>query len=381
MSHSPIVRRIPTLATYAVVTLALTLGILWLIPANSVVLMPGSAQPLCSLVHVQGQKCQSSAGGLYDTYVDELNANHLLYVMLALFRPNVTVEPANAVSNGCPNGQYQSQLMQMMAESKIEAEASALGAAGYRVRTEKWGPQIQEVDCGTPAAAKLRAGDRIVAVDGRAINGLRSSGAAWPCGAGLQNEAGCSIFQQVHDYVGGHTPGATVNLTIIRGGQRSRIPVRSVAGDSQGNLVPGGNTTYIGIVMSLPFKFPVKVDINSGNVGGPSAGLAFALGIYQQLTHKDLTRGNRVAVTGTITYQKVVTGKQARWDGVVGEIGGVRQKAVAAQAAGAKYFLVPAPNLLEARAARTNLIIYPVSSLSDAIARLKSLPAAPTHPG
>ena len=133
----------------------------------------------------------------------------------------------------------------------------------------------------------------------------------------------------------------------------------------------------IGIVMALPYKFPVSVHINSGNVGGPSAGLAFTLGIIQQLTHRDLTNGNKVAVTGTITYEEVPTAHGGiRPDGAVGPIGGAKQKAIGAQAAGAKYFIVPVENYSDARSAHTHLIIIPVSTLSQALHVLKSLPPA-----
>src|SRR5581483_3076575 len=144
-----------------------------------------------------------------------------------------------------------------------------------------------------------------------------------------------------------------------------------------GHPVPPGVHSLIGILMTLPFKFPVKVHISTNDVGGPSAGLAFALAIYQELTKQDLTRGNRVAVTGTISFTQVKVGKKVITREPVGAIGGAKQKAVAAQAAGARYFLVPVDNYDEAKSAGTNLIIRKVSTLQDAIRILKSLPAAP----
>ena len=369
--------RAPTLLTYAIVVFALALAILWLIPANYVILMPGSAQPTCSLVKVQGRSCQASAGGVYDTYVNELNANHLLYVVLALFRPDVTVSPAQDVTGNCPTGEYQNQLIQMMADSKIEAEASALNAAGYRLQTQKWAPQVLAVNCGIPAASKLQSGDRIMAVDGHAITGKLSDGRPWPCGS-ERGQVGCSLFQQIHHYVGLHRPGGIVRLTILRNGVRRVIPVQTVAATAGGVIDPSGTHTLIGVEMTLPFRFPVKVNINSGDVGGPSAGLAFALAIYQELTDQNLTHGNRVAVTGQINYVQVRQGNKVAWEGVVSPIGGAKQKAIAAQAAGAKYFLVPPANYNDAKSAGTDLVIKTVSSLKQAITVLKSLPPART---
>jgi PDZ domain-containing protein len=132
--------------------------------------------------------------------------------------------------------------------------------------------------------------------------------------------------------------------------------------------------------MGPALRFPVRVNVNSGNVGGPSAGLAFTLGIIQQLTRRDLTNGNKVAVTGTMTFQQF----QPRHgslvsQALVGPIGGARQKALAAQAAGAKYFLVPYDNYREALSAHAHLQVIPVETLTQALNVLRSLPPPGRH--
>src|SRR6185295_14967049 len=106
-------------------------------------------------------------------------------------------------------------------------------------------------------------------------------------------------------------------------------------------------TALIGIApgtrADAKFDFPVNVDIDSGSVGGPSAGLAFTLGVIDALTPGELTGGQKVATTGTISL-----------DGSVGAVGGVKQKTVTVERAGAKVFLVPASEADEARAAAGN---------------------------
>jgi PDZ domain-containing protein len=97
-------------------------------------------------------------------------------------------------------------------------------------------------------------------------------------------------------------------------------------------------------------------------VGGPSAGLAFTLGILQRFSKTDLTRGHRIAVTGEIAL-----------DGSVGPIGGVKQKVIGARWAGAQYFLLPAANYDEARPYAQGLTLVPVHTIDEALAFLKKL--------
>jgi len=102
--------------------------------------------------------------------------------------------------------------------------------------------------------------------------------------------------------------------------------------------------------------------IDPGNVGGPSAGLAFTLGILERFSRSDLTHGHRIAVTGTIAL-----------DGSVGAIGGVKQKAIGARWAGAPYFILPAANLDEAPPYAAGLTLVPVATVDQAVAFLKTL--------
>jgi PDZ domain-containing protein len=122
----------------------------------------------------------------------------------------------------------------------------------------------------------------------------------------------------------------------------------------------------MGIVVRELTEPPFPVAIQAGNVGGPSAGMMHALAIIDTLTPGELTGGNVIAGTGTIEY-----------DGSVGSIGGIRQKVVAAEAAGASVILVPAGNYEEALTAeRDSIDIVPIANLEEAIAYLENLEAA-----
>ena len=120
---------------------------------------------------------------------------------------------------------------------------------------------------------------------------------------------------------------------------------------------------------NLRFDFPVKVDIDTGKVAGPSAGLAFTLALLDDLAPGDLTGGKKVAVTGTIDVE-----------GKVGPVGGVAQKTAAAKRAGAIAFLVPPDEEKDARKHAGSMKIMVVRTLADAVSALQQLGGAALPP-
>jgi PDZ domain-containing protein len=124
-------------------------------------------------------------------------------------------------------------------------------------------------------------------------------------------------------------PGQDVVLNLTRDGKDLDVAVKTVAS-------PEGKA-MVGITMQATYRFPFEVDISVGDVGGPSAGLMFSLGIIDKLTPGAMTGGKSIAGTGTITPE-----------GAVGAIGGIAQKMVGARKAGATVFLTPADNCAEA---------------------------------
>ena len=158
-------------------------------------------------------------------------------------------------------------------------------------------------------------------------------------------------------------PGSTILLTVKRGSDSFDVKVPTKESDTE----PG--IAVVGIMIetyNFGHNLPVQIDIDSENIGGPSAGLMFTLGIMDAMTPDGLTAGHKVAGTGTVSL-----------DGKVGPIGGVEQKVIGAERAGAEYFLAPKDNYQAARSAARNIHVVQVDTVDDAIAFLRTLkPAA-----
>ena len=224
-------------------------------------------------------------------------------------------------------------------ESKQAAVFVALGRLGRDIDLTGAGALVVDVARASPAAA-LRPGDVIVAVDGTAVE----------------------VADEVIAALAGHRPGDSIVLGVDRDGQLVETTVTLGAS-------PGEPTrAFLGVsleTVDLEVDIPDDLAIETRNVGGPSAGLMFTLGVIDALTADDLTRGHRIAGTGTI-----------RLDGDVGPIGGVHQKVIAARDADAEYVLVPTENLADALdAAGDDIEVVAVDTVDDALAFLAGLPA------
>ncbi len=196
-----------------------------------------------------------------------------------------------------------------MQDSQQNAEAAALHELGIPVTTRV---VVDGVQKGRPADGVLRPGDEITALDG----------------------AETTSVSQITGAMAKHKIGDTVTLTYKRAGKEQKAALKTVAD-------PAGKRAVVGIVLSDQYKFPFKIDISIGDIGGPSAGLMFSLAIYDKLTPGPLTQGKFIAGTGTITPK-----------GEVGPIGGIQQKMIAARKAGATVFLTPKDNCADALDAR-----------------------------
>jgi PDZ domain-containing protein len=153
------------------------------------------------------------------------------------------------------------------------------------------------------------------------------------------------------------TPGEIAQLVIIRAGEQLQFDIPTVA-------APDSSTAgSIGAFLTSEIDSDVKTTFADQRVGGPSAGLVFALAIYDRLTPGELISGKHIAGTGTITTT-----------GEVGPIGGIRQKMIGAKTAGATVFLLPSENCEEAvKRIPSGLVAIPVSTLAEAIAVLEQL--------
>jgi PDZ domain-containing protein len=190
-----------------------------------------------------------------------------------------------------------------MEGSQEEATAVALRGLGKEVPTHV---AVASLAPTSKAKGLLQPKDRFVKVGSTDITTAESVRAA---------------LQQVK-------PGEKVSVTVERDGKDVTVDVPTIEGQ--------GGRTALGVILGLTHDFPAKVTIDAGSVGGPSAGLMFALGIYDKLTPGALTGNHQVAGTGTIDD-----------GGNVGPIGGIKQKLAGARAGGAEYFLAPADNCNE----------------------------------
>jgi PDZ domain-containing protein len=223
-----------------------------------------------------------------------------------------------------------------MTRSQQIAAAVALRAAGYRVRTSPTGALVEQVASDAPAAGKLLPSDVIVAAAGKRVR----------------------TTLDLRRIVGSQRPGTTIQLTVRRGSRLQQLKVRTIENPRQ----HGRSIIGVFVQQAAFIKLPLKVQIDAGNVGGPSAGLAFALDVLEQLG-RDVDHGVRVAATG-----------QLELDGSVSAVGGLEQKTIGVRRSGIHFFLVPAgENAAEARRFAHGLRIVPVHSFRQALRLLATL--------
>ncbi len=227
-----------------------------------------------------------------------------------------------------------------MASSQDNAVAAALDALDIDYRTRVG---VATVEADGPAADKLEPGDRIIEVDGTPVRGVT----------------------QVTDLIRPLPVGTEVALVVRRDGERRTVRVTTTGApdDDEASALRVS-------IMAAGYDFPFDVDVRlNENIGGPSAGLMFALGIYDVLTPGSLTDGRTIAGTGEITGE-----------GQVGPIGGIQQKLVGAQDDGAQLFLVPADNCAEALDGHYDpekMRLVKVSSLEQAVEDVEAWVADP----
>lgn len=323
----------------AVVVLVIAAGVAGTtIKLDYYALAPGSALSVAPLIKVPPDKSHSVPGQVYLTTVSLSQVRAIDYVPDRL-RSDVSVVPAAQVLGTLPPSQLQVQNALEMDSSKQAAQVAALRRLNYPVPEHDGGAVIVQVQKGTPAAGTLQIGQTITAINGH------------PTPTADQAVA---ITHAAH-------PGDVVHLTVDPGGG---APVRDVALTLGGRQVNGQQVAFMGVALTTnaQYDFPFPITINSEGIGGPSAGLAYTLGIIQALTPDDLTGGKRVSATGTIDAT-----------GQVGDVGGVAQKTVAVRNAGATLFLVPPPEYKVAmQHAGGHLTVVPVASLNQALAALSS---------
>jgi Lon-like protease len=334
------------LGVWALIVALIALVVLTFLPTPYVIQRPGPVYDTLGtaagaddeqvpLIKVEGAETYETAGTLDLTTVQVVGNRERtpswFELALAWTDPSRAVVPIESVF---PEGQTSEQRDErnatLMVDSQHEATAAALNELGYDT-----GAAVAVVDVldDAPAAGLLEPEDVITAVDGTPVTSAK-----------LLREA-------IQD-----AGGDPVELTVLRAGEERTVdvtPEKHVEGDV--------TTWLIGVTLRTDYDFEIDVTIQLDNVGGPSAGMMFALGIIDTLTPGELNGGQNVAGTGTIEA-----------DGTVGPIGGIRQKLYGARDAGAEYFLAPESNCDEVTGhVPDGLTVLSTSTLDESLAALE----------
>jgi PDZ domain-containing protein len=314
-------------------------------------LVPGDATPVAKLISVPAAEAHPLRGHLLLTDVGVENLNLLGWVSAKL-NSNDTLVRSSDLTENLPVSEFNAQGTVDMAESQLTAESVALRQLGYQVPEKDVGVTLYVIDPGSPAWHSLHVGDVVTSIDGTPT----------PNPLALQKA------------VRSHQPGEVITLQV--GSIDDPLPGHSVTLKLARMVEHGVTEPFIGIgdpASPLPgmgtqpeYQFPFSVKINSDDIGGPSAGLAWTLGIIDSVSGGGITNGHTIAATGTIDP-----------DGSIGDVGGVEQKTVAVERAGASAFFVPDANpqtLAAAKAKATpNLEVFGVSTIQQVLRDLKSL--------
>ncbi len=348
------------LVALALAALVVILG-LW--PTSQYAITPGQATLVPPLVSVSGASTSHHHSRIYlvDVYLERLSL--LADVVDHLRGGAIQFVPESALlSPGVPASQLDAQGFLQMSDSQQAATVAALRALGWHPEVSPDGAVITEVASNSPAAsAGLAVGDLVSALDGTHIT------------------SGCDLVRALARIHPGSEITATVDAAtfsptgvLTRTGERrvTLHAVRAPAGLT--SPCPGVRSlsAYLGIGIEdgVRVTSPVRVSVDTANIGGPSAGLAMTLSIMDRLSSTPVAGSIPIAATGTISL-----------DGAVGEVGGVAEKTVAVERAGATVFFVPTAEVAQADAvAGPSLRVVGVSSLEQVLTYLRRLGAP--HP-
>ncbi len=265
------------------------------------------------------------------------NTPSWLELGLAWLNPAEAIVPVDVMfPPAVSTAQVEAESTAMMEQSQQEAIAAALMKLGYTV---PWHVYVSEVSKGSPSAGKLVAADFILKISGVPIKDV----------------------DQLRTVINQKAPFGPLSVEVTRGGKAVTESITATI-DKTGKY-------RLGILAGYKYDFPVKVKLQLSDVGGPSGGMMFALGIIDRLTPGQLTGGKHIAGTGTIDAA-----------GNVGPIGGIQHKLFGASNAGATIFLAPASNCDEVLGhVPAGLSVIKVTTLTEAKFDLEKI-ATGTNP-
>jgi PDZ domain-containing protein len=288
-----------------------------------------------AVISVSGHPTYTDNGHLNMTTISVVTRLTLAQALRGWFRHDLAVVPRDVIYP--PNESDQQVRQQDAADFKASQTSATTAALRYLGVNGTVHVLVDKVTKGSPADGQVQAGDEFVAVDGQKVTDAK----------------------RLRALIGTRQPGQPVRLTLLRAKKTLDVTVGTTSTkDKDGTVRP-----IIGVETRERTDYPFQVTISLGDIGGPSAGLMFALGIVDKLQPGSLTDGRFIAGTGTIDD-----------DGVVGPIGGIQQKLIGARRKGATVFLVPADNCKEALSSPpAGLKLVKVSSLKSALSELHNL--------
>lgn len=300
------------------------------LPAFSV--GPGPPREVGPLIEISGHATYPPDGGRLILTSVVLDRVTLFEALAAWVDPSRSVvSERDIIPPGRSEEEERARAVSQMDQSKIDATVVVLSELTDYPEDHGEGVLVESVVAGCPAEGELFPGDLIVSVNGAPIDDP----------------------EELTSLVGRAAPGSALRFQVEVGEERKRVA-----------LVPARCTTDHGpLVGIVPVaNFPFQVTFASGGIGGPSAGLMWALGLYDVLTPGDLTGGRTVAGTGDIDSE-----------GNVRPIGGIEQKVIAAERAGADLFILPIDNLEGARTVAGDLRLVPVDTVDEALRFLEGM--------
>lgn len=308
---------------------------------------PGRADSLEEIVKVDGG--YESEGSMHLLTVSGSHATPIQYVLAQFLSYREIIPIEDARPQGETDEEYLQRQLYLMENSQQSSTVVAYEAANADIEIVYDGVYVASIKEDFPADGVLEIGDIITSIDGKKIN----------------------ESDQLLSYIEGKEVGESISLDIEREDDQLTKTLELVPYEEAKSGVGIG----IGLVTSRHVEVEPDIHFSSGNIGGPSAGLMFALDIYDQLTEEDLTKGYRITGTGGLDY-----------DGTVFSIGGVDKKVVAAHKSGCEIFFVPnAQNEEEnsnyqvakatAEEIGTNMTIVPVDTFEEALTYLQKLEA------
>lgn len=334
--------RWPLVLAAAVILFGVVVLLLWPVKVPYYAMSPGPVEEVSGLISIPVEPTYQSQGDLYLLTVGLREVNVFEWVEAQFSEETDLIARERIRPSGTTQEEVTRRNLESMNESIDTAIYVALQRLGYEVGFAGDGAEVLQVVEGSGSEGVLEVGDVITAVQGQTVQ----------------------TSDEAADLIRTYGVGDMISISGIRGEDPLEVTVTLTAHPE----IEGAPMLGVALdTAGLELVFPVAVNIDARNIGGPSAGMMYALTVIDLLTEGDLTGGNRIAGTGTI-----------RFDGSVGPIGGVRQKVYAARGIGADYVLVPTDNYADALTATGDEIrVISVATLQDALDFLGTLEPLP----